>query len=129
MTIGPPPMPPRIGGMVNAVATITKPSGSVGTGGWGTLSSYGNVASNVPVVFQPMTSAERLANGINAEDKTYWLFTPSILNSGTDLSVEGGDVTYHYTIDSVEYEVVGGSEPMGDGWLKLILRRIGSADG
>jgi len=128
MTIGNPPKPPRVGGMVNATATITKPSGSVGSGGWGTLASYATVASGVPVTFQPMTSAERIANGINGEDATYWLFTPSITNSGTDLSVSGGNVTYHYTIDGVEYETVGGSIPQADGMLKLVRRRIGSAD-
>jgi len=128
MTIGNPPKPPRVGGLVNALATITKPTASVGEGGFGTLSSYATVSSNVPVVFQEMSSAERIANGINAETATYTLWTPSVTNGGTDLTVKGANVTYHYTIDGVEYETVGSSVEQSDGWIKVTLRRIGSAD-
>ena len=125
MTLGAPPQPARIGDQFNATMTLEMDDGAVGDGGVG-VPSYSSAGSNIPCVFQEMSSQERLSYGSVTEETLYVVFFGTMTPGGTELRIRGTGSTYRVTIDGIKYAALGGSVLQGDGLQRLALKRVGA---
>ena len=125
MTLGAPPQPARIGDQFNATMTLEMDDGAVGDGGVG-VPSYSSAGSNIPCVFQEMSSQERLSYGSVTEETLYVVFFGTMTPGGTELRIRGTGSTYRVTIDGIKYAALGGSVLQGDDLQRLALKRVGA---
>ena len=125
MTLGAPPQPARIGDQFNATMTLEMDDGAVGDGGVG-VPSYSSAGSNIPCVFQEMSSQERLSYGSVTEETLYVVFFGTMTPGGTELRIRGTGSTYRVTIGGIKYAALGGSVLQGDGLQRLALKRVGA---
>ena len=125
MTLGAPPQPARIGDQFNATMTLEMDDGAVGDGGVG-VPSYSSAGSNIPCVFQEMSSQERLSYGSVTEETLYVVFFGVLTPGGSDIRIRGTGSTYRITIDGIKYAALGGSVLQGDGKQRLALKRVGA---
>jgi hypothetical protein len=123
MTIGNPPKPTRTGRLVNAEADIYTMAVATGDGGIG----YGTFVlahSNIPSIFQTMSSSESQRWGSLSEETLYEIFLPTVSMAGTDITVTGSGSAWQFRINGVTYEAIGAGVLQRDGMQKVALRRV-----
>ncbi len=125
MTLKPPPKPARFGALVNETVSIREYGPSTTTGGIGTNSFEGTVASMQPCVFQVMSTSESQKYGSITDDTLYEVFLPTVATDGTNIQAVGPDTSWVFvTSDGTRYSAIGAGVLVGDGMQRIPLRRL-----
>ena len=123
MTIGNPSQPARTGRLTNQEADIYTMTQAAGDGGVG-YGTYALLHSNIPCVFQEMSTSEGQRYGAVAAETLYEAYIPTISMDGNDITVTGSGNAGQFQINGVRYEAIGGGVLQRDGMQKVALRRV-----
>lgn len=123
MTIGNPSQPARTGRLTNQEADIYTMTQAAGDGGVG-YGTYALLHSNIPCVFQEMSTSEGQRYGAVAAETLYEAYIPTISMDGNDITVTDQNTSWQFRIGGVTYDVLGASVSQRDGMQKIALRRV-----
>jgi|DEB0MinimDraft_10_1074344.scaffolds.fasta_scaffold38160_3 hypothetical protein len=123
MTIGNPSKPARTGRLVNTEADIYTMTAATGNGGVG-YGTYNLTHSNIPSIFQPMSSSESQRYGSLSEETLYEIYLPTVSMDGTDITVTGAGSAWQFRINGVTYEAISAGVKQRDGMQKVALKRV-----
>ena len=123
MTIGNPSQPARTGRLTNQEADIYTMTQAAGDGGVG-YGTYALLHSNIPCVFQEMSTSEGQRYGAVSAETLYEAYIPTISMDGNDITVTDQNTSWQFRIGGVTYDVLGASVSQRDGMQKIALRRV-----